>query len=76
MATYYFDYRENGVLFVDSIGTVFETAAAARLDAVHALMEMARDSIQEAEARKLSIEVRAEGRAVLRLVLTLEVQLA
>lgn len=43
MALYYFDFREGGDLFTDAIGTECDDDAAAEIEAVRALAEIAAD---------------------------------
>jgi hypothetical protein len=74
MPTYHFDYRDNGTLACDHLGTRLHSFEEAKVEAVRALVELARDEIQGPEPRELAIEVREDGGPILQVVLTLEVK--
>ena len=74
MAIYHFDYRDNGKLIADYVGTPLDSFEEAKVEAVRALAELAKDALQGPERRQLAIEVRAVDQPVLQIVLTLEVE--
>ena len=74
MRIYHFDYRDNGSLVRDKLGTEIDSFEEARIAAVSVLVELAHDRMQAPEPHQLSIEVRDERQPVLLVVLTLEVR--
>jgi hypothetical protein len=74
MATYHFDYRDSGKLITDYVGTPLDSFEEAKVEAVRALAQLAKDELQGPERRQLAIEIRAENDPVLQVVLTLEVK--
>ena len=74
MTVYHFDYRCDGVLVADAIGTALDTFADARTEAVRALGDLMRDELRGARRRQIAIEVREGARPVLQVQLTLEVR--
>jgi hypothetical protein len=73
IAIYHFDYRDNGKLIADYVGTPLDSFEEANVEAVRPLAELAKGALQGPERRQLAIEVRAVDQPVLQIVLTLEV---
>jgi hypothetical protein len=73
MPIFYFDYRSDGNLVQDRLGTEFDTLEDARAAAVHVLAAMAHGRWERSEPHEVVIEVRSEGKVVLQVVLTLEI---
>ena len=61
MPVYHFDYVDDGMVAPDPIGTPLDDFDEAKIEAVRALVELARDEIQGPERRELAIMVR-EGK--------------
>ena len=59
MTLYHFDYRTDGHLVADVIGTTLQNFAEARTEAVRALGDLIRDELQGPERRRLAIEVKS-----------------
>ena len=76
MARYYFDFFDTEeASFPDSEGTDLPSFDAARDEAVHALMGLARDIRPNGPYRKLQFKVRdSEGRELWQVSLQFEVQ--
>jgi hypothetical protein len=58
MAIYHFDYRDNDKLITDYVGTPLDSFEEAKVEAVRALAELAKDELQGPERCRLAIEVR------------------
>ena len=74
MPVYHFDYVANGKVVPDPIGTPLDDFDEAKIEAVRALVELARDEIQGPERRKLAIVVREGKTPIMQVVLTIEVK--
>jgi hypothetical protein len=73
MPIFYFDYRSEGNLVQDGLGTELDTLEEARAAAVHVLAAMAQARWERSEPHEVVIEVRNERQVVLQVVLTLEI---
>ena len=69
MLVYHFDYVANGKVVADPIGTPLDDFDEAKIEAVRALVELARDEIQGPERRKLAIVVREGKTPIMQVVL-------
>ena len=75
MALYYFDVNDNGEVFPDDQGTECATFDQVKEEAIHALVEMIRESLPDGDHHRLTIKVRNEGGGdVLRVSLNFEVE--
>ena len=73
MPMYYFDYRHDGTVARDDIGSPMRSFDVAETEAVRALTELAKDELQKPLGRRLAIEVREGHVPVLEVVMTVEV---
>jgi hypothetical protein len=72
MFRYFFDINDGELSTTDLDGLELDGPEAARVEAVRALSEIARDALREGHARTLTATVRTPGEAILRASLTLE----
>ena len=74
MDHYFFDWRDNEDLEVDSYGMDLPDLQAVKVEASRALIERAHEVFPGSERHSLSIEVRDEtGQPVLSIILILEI---
>lgn len=76
MRRYYFDLRDEGVLFVDDEGVPCRDIQAVQAEAARSLADMARDAVHAATgapSHAMSIEVRDDAGPVLQVRFTFEI---